>query len=106
MKTKVHLAWCLSPLLLIGSGASLASSLDSAVLANTCAACHGTHGNSPGAIPNIARLPANVIQQAMVSFRDGSRASTVMGRIAMDYSDDQILKIANYLAEVNQHVSQ
>ena len=68
------------------------------MLSNSCAACHGTDGKSPGAIPGINGKTASFIASALKEFRDGTRTSTVMGRHATGYSDEEIQLIADYFA--------
>ena len=68
------------------------------MLSNSCAACHGTDGKSPGAIPSIYGKSARFIVQALHDFQDGKRPATVMGRHAAGYSDDEIRLIANYFS--------
>lgn len=82
-----------SPLYSTGSGVS-----QSAMLANSCAGCHGTDGNSPGSIPSIAGKSPEFIETALKGFRDGSRESTVMGRHAKGYSDKEISLIAEFFS--------
>ena len=69
-----------------------------AMLGNSCAACHGTGGKSPGSIPSLQGKSAEFILKALTEFRDGSRASTVMGRHASGYSDAEIKQIAEFFA--------
>lgn len=68
------------------------------MLANSCAACHGTDGKSPGAIPSINGKSAEFLTKALNGFRDGSRPSTVMGRHANGYSDNEIKHIAEHFS--------
>ena len=70
------------------------------MLSNSCSACHGTDGKSPGAIPSINGKSAQFINQALTEFRSGNRASTVMGRHAKGYSDKEIKLIADYFASL------
>jgi sulfide dehydrogenase cytochrome subunit len=72
-----------------------------AMLSNSCAACHGTDGNSPGAIPTIGGKSAEFIQSALQEFRSGKRTGTVMGRHASAYSDEEIRLIAEFFAHGN-----
>jgi len=52
-------------------------------------------------VPSIrGREPAEIVA-AMQAFRSGERPSTVMGRIARGFSDDEIRAIAAWL--VAQH---
>ncbi len=69
------------------------------MLANSCAACHGTDGKSPGSIPAIHGKPATYLSKALMDFRDGKRPSTVMGRHAKGYSDEEINLIADFFAK-------
>ena len=69
-----------------------------AMLSNSCAGCHGTDGHSPGAIPSIAGKSAEFIQTALIEFRSGKRAGTVMSRHATGYSDEEIRLIAEFFA--------
>ncbi|MDZ7804719.1 cytochrome c [Thiohalophilus sp.] len=69
-----------------------------AMLSNSCAACHGTDGNSPGAMPTLNGKSADFIERALKGFRSGERDSTVMGRHASGYSDEEIAQIAEYFA--------
>lgn len=71
-----------------------------AMLSNSCSACHGTDGKSPGAIPGIYGKSASFISQALTEFRSGARTSTVMGRHAKGYSDTEIKLIADYFASL------
>lgn len=68
------------------------------MLSNSCAACHGTDGRSPGAIPGINGKSSRYISQALHEFRDGKRAATVMGRHATGYDDEEIELIADYFS--------
>jgi sulfide dehydrogenase cytochrome subunit len=66
------------------------------MLSASCAGCHGTDGHSPGSIPDISNKSAEFIRVSMEEFRSGKRESTVMGRQAKGYSDEEILLIAEY----------
>lgn len=68
------------------------------VLAASCAACHGTNGNSVGGTPVLAGLaPAYFITQ-MQAFRSGELNSTVMHRHAKGLTDAEIHLLADYFA--------
>ena len=66
------------------------------MLSASCAGCHGTDGRSPGSIPDISGKSAAYIRTSMEEFRSGARSSTVMGRQAKGYSDEEIVLIAEY----------
>ncbi len=70
-----------------------------AMLANTCVGCHGANGVSNGpAIPTIAGISKSYFTDNMKSYRDGSRPSTIMGRLARGYTDEDIEAMADYFA--------
>ena len=70
-----------------------------AILSVSCEGCHGTNGHSPGSIPDISGKSAEYLRAAMESFRSGEAESTVMGRQAKGYTDEEILLIAEYFAK-------
>lgn len=68
-----------------------------ALLANTCAGCHGTNGVSQGpAVPTISGMAPAYFIDVMTSFASGDAYSTIMGRIAKGYSEDEIAAMADY----------
>ncbi len=70
-----------------------------AVLSGSCFSCHGPDGHSPGQIPSIAGKPADFIRRSLAEFASGARPSTVMGRHAKGYTDEEIDLIAKYFAD-------
>ena len=70
-----------------------------AMLANTSAGCHGTNGASGGpATPTIAGLSEDYFIETMEAYKSGDRWSTIMGRIAQGYSEEEIAAMAGYYA--------
>jgi cytochrome c553 len=65
----------------------------------SCAACHGTGGKSPGAIPSIAGKKKAFIVTALKNFRDDRKTATVMNRIAKGYTDAEIEALATYFSQ-------
>ena len=66
--------------------------------ASSCSGCQAASAEVVTPIPRIlGRQPAEIIA-AMQAFRSGERASTVMGRIARGFSDDEVRAIAMWLA--------
>jgi len=90
---------------LLGSGLLLgASQLQAAatatMLADTCAGCHGTDGASNGpATPSIAGNSETYMVDTMMAFKSGERPSTVMGRIAKGYSEEEFKLMGSYFAK-------
>lgn len=66
--------------------------------AAACSGCHAVQEPASSAIPRIYGRDANEIVSVMAAFRNGSKPSTVMGRIAKGFSDDELQPIAVWLA--------
>lgn len=70
-----------------------------AMLANTCAGCHGTQGHSAGdSMPSLAGLDERYFYKAMKDFQSDARPSTIMGRLARGYSDNELKALADFFA--------
>ena len=66
--------------------------------ASSCSGCHPASTKVDTPVPRIlGRQPAEIIA-AMQAFRSDERPSTVMGRIAKGFSEDEIRAIAVWLA--------
>ena len=68
------------------------------VLAASCAACHGMDGNSVGGTPVLAGLDRSHFMLQMQSFRDGTRASSVMHHHAKGLTQQEIEQLADHFA--------
>lgn len=68
-------------------------------LAASCAACHGTQGNSTGITPALAGLDGGYFTAKMLAFKDGSRPATVMHHHAKGLNIDEINLLALYFAQ-------
>lgn len=86
------------PLLLFSAAAAADVGNHLRVLAASCAACHGSNGNSVGGTPVLAGLDADHFKLQMKSFRSGDRVSTVMHHHAKGLTDDEIDALASYFA--------
>ncbi|MDD3575891.1 c-type cytochrome [Halothiobacillus sp.] len=85
----------------------LAQSPRSAMLAQTCAGCHGTQGYlQNSAFMPLAGMPTTQFVTAMKSFANGSRPSTVMGPLAKAFSEDEIKAMAAYFAQFPKNEAQ
>ncbi|MDD5331178.1 MAG: c-type cytochrome [Sulfuricella sp.] len=93
----IHLA-------LLAGGIAVSSSLwaagsSPAMLSNTCGGCHGTNGASVGpSMPTLGGQPAEYIVDTMKQFKSGERPSTIMGRLAKAYSDEDIKAMGEFFA--------
>jgi cytochrome subunit of sulfide dehydrogenase len=93
--------------LLLASGilfsASLWASEDnrlSLMLNGTCMICHGSQGSSVGpATPTIAGMNTEDFVHAMMEYRDNERPSTVMGRLAKGYTEEEFQMMAEYFSK-------
>lgn len=69
------------------------------MLAQPCMACHGTRGASTEqAMPTIGGQIESYLAGSMKAYRDGTRPSTVMERIAKAYSSRELEALAAYFA--------
>ena len=68
-------------------------------LAASCAACHGSQGNSVGVTSLLAGLDAEHFVLQMMAFRNASRIATVMHRHAKGLTVEEINDLAVYFAQ-------
>jgi cytochrome subunit of sulfide dehydrogenase len=79
----------------LSSGAN--ADATASMLANTCAGCHGTNGHSAGpASPIIAGINRVVFIDMMEGYKSGDIYSTIMGRIAKGYTEEELEKMAEF----------
>lgn len=95
-------------LLLASSGAHAESPIQSnnagftphvQTLAASCAACHGSNGNSVAGTPVLAGLDRNHFVLQMQVFRSGERQATVMHRHAKGLTLEEIEQLADYFSK-------
>jgi sulfide dehydrogenase cytochrome subunit len=68
------------------------------MLVDTCAGCHGTNGNSVGpASPSISAMDPLVFVDMMIAFAEDETYSTIMGRIARGYTEEEYELMGEYL---------
>jgi cytochrome c553 len=71
--------------------------------ATSCSGCHPPTASAETKVPPLrGRDPAEILA-AMQAFRSGERPSTVMGRIANGFSDDETRAIAAWVAAQPEH---
>lgn len=66
--------------------------------ATACSGCHATSAAAETPVPRIVGRAADETVAAMMEFRSGAKPSTVMGRIAKGFTDDETKAIAAWLA--------
>jgi len=77
-----------------------ATDVNTAMLVNTCVGCHGPNGSSVGpATPSIAGMSKYAFIKAMQEGKSNQRPTTIMGRIARGYTDEQIEIMADFFSQ-------
>ncbi|RAU20581.1 sulfide dehydrogenase [Paramagnetospirillum kuznetsovii] len=81
-------------LALVAAPAARAGSAN--VMADSCAGCHGTGGQSLGAMPAFNTKSADELKKMLRDYRSGAREATIMDRITKGYSEAQLDAIVDY----------
>jgi cytochrome c553 len=81
---------------LLGSVSSVAAPPPGA---SSCSGCHPPTASAETKVLPLRGQDPTKIVAAMQAFRSGERPSTVMGRIAKGFSDEEIRTIATWVAE-------
>ena len=100
-----------SPIIVWASDANLeANNVHIRSLAASCAACHGTLGNTikssslaAGNIPTLAGANKDDIVVKLQAFKSGERTATVMHRHARGLTADEITALAEYFSTQIPH---
>jgi cytochrome c553 len=66
--------------------------------AAACSGCHPASARVTSPVPRLVGLDRAAIVRAMQDFRSGTRAATVMDRIAKGFTDEEIQAIAAWYA--------
>jgi sulfide dehydrogenase cytochrome subunit len=67
------------------------------LLVGNCEGCHGPQGSSLGpATPTIAGMAEDTFLDAMEEYQQDERPSTIMGRIAKGYTEEDFKQMATY----------
>ena len=69
---------------------TLSNSSHIRTLAASCAACHGSNGNSIGNMPVLAGINGNYFVAQMLAFKSGERPASVMHHHAKGLNIDEI----------------
>jgi cytochrome subunit of sulfide dehydrogenase len=86
----------------VGEKASSQAGPRGQMLALSCSGCHGPDGKSDGVIPSIYGKSSEYLETALREFKSGARTSTVMGRHAKGYTDEEIHLIAEYFGHLGK----
>lgn len=96
---KVTMIAAATALLVFSGLAPAEENLRGRTIASACFGCHGAGSESGAAIPPIiVGAPAQFIESSLKAFREDRRPSTIMGRIAKGYTDEDIAAVAQYFS--------
>ncbi len=70
------------------------------LLAVACFSCHGRNGIGAKRIPKLSKLSKNDISESLHGFKSGEERSTIMGRHAEAYTDEEITLLAEYIVSL------
>ena len=82
--------------LLLSANAANSEAPGHAILADTCAICHGPGGESPGSVPSLNSLSVEEIRNLLLAMREGEVEVTLMDRFARAFTDAEIEALAHH----------
>ena len=94
-----------SPMVVTAADIATVNDVHIRSLAASCAACHGTQGNTVSAgsssdsIPALAGVQKAEMIAKLAAFKSGERSATVMQRHAKGLTSDEIAAVAQYFSE-------
>ncbi len=79
-----------------------ATEVSGKAIAFACSGCHGTDGQltKPG-IPKLKSQPTIKLEQSLLNFKYNKKPSSIMGRIARGYTDNELKAVAQYFSHLN-----
>lgn len=88
----------LTPITLAAALAATTAAAEPSIqlLADSCAACHGTDGDSPGSIDELDDIKRAEFVEDMIEFKTGKGKGRIMAPIARGISDAQIEALADH----------
>jgi len=100
MKTPLNAALFLGLGLSLSSPTLQADTRVAEMQAHGCGGCHGTQGvlKTDRTFMPLATLTAEEFTHTMLEFRNGTRPNTLMGSIALGYSEAEIRAMGEYFA--------
>jgi sulfide dehydrogenase cytochrome subunit len=84
--------------LALALGAGAARAADAPPGAAACSGCHAGNASAETPVPKITGRKAEETVALMAEFRSGAKPSTVMGRVAKGFTDEEMRPIAAWLA--------
>ena len=83
---------------IVAIAAATVASAEPPAGAAACTGCHPSSSRVTSPVPRLAGLDRAAIVRAIQDFRSGTRAATVMDRIAKGFTDEEIQAIAAWYA--------
>ena len=84
---------------------TLSNSSHIRTLAASCAACHGSNGNSIGNMPPLAGIDGNYFVAQMLAFKSGERPATVMHHHAKGLNIDEINLLGAHFSQQKRAIN-
>src|SRR5688572_25155115 len=85
-------------LFVLHATAAFALSLEPPGGAAACSGCHAINPAAESPVPKINGQKADEFMANMAAFRAGTKPSTVMGRVAKGYTDEELRPLAEWFA--------
>lgn len=83
------------------SPAANSKPVSAALMAHSCAACHGTNGQlGDESFMPLAGMPVKQFVTTMGDFRTGKRPATLMGHVAKGFTDADLQAMGEFFAAV------
>lgn len=76
--------------------------LQTAQWASSCMACHGPDGKAEGTGFRLHGKNAQEIYADLLAFKTGKKAATIMHQHAKGYRDEELKRIAQYIAAIKK----
>lgn len=81
----------------LSTGAAMADVAKGGALSASCAHCHGTDGNSSGAVyPNLASQTKEYLYRQIKAFKEGTRQNSQMSPMVGILSDEDMRNLADF----------
>ncbi len=80
------------------SGPPLVRTRSAEALSFNCFTCHGPEGIGAASMPTLRGKSADQLLARLLRFRQGAGDPTIMDRIARGYTEEELARIAEYIA--------
>lgn len=77
-----------------------AASMETRLMAASCAACHGHEGRATGVGLPLAGQSADTLYAKLLAFKSGKASATVMHQHAKGYADPELRQLAEFFSQI------